>query len=86
VASDRQQPQPPRIHLADRHRASSGLWLPRSDEGATRYTLQVGTSPSGGAVLAPLTRLPSAFEQVGVFVDEHALGIEPLAPSDVEAR
>ena len=36
-------------------------------------------------VLAPLTRLPSAFEQVGVFIDEHALGIEPLAPDDVEA-
>lgn len=85
MASERQQPHPPRLHLADWHRASSGLWLPRSGETATRYALQVGTSATGEAVLAPLTRLPSAFEQVGVFVDENALGIEPLAPSDVEA-
>jgi hypothetical protein len=45
----------------------------------------VGTSLSGEPVLAPLSRLPSAFEQVGVFVDEHALGIQPLAPVEVEA-
>lgn len=85
VATDRRQPRPPRIHTVDWHRAGSGLWLPRSDERAARLALQVGTSLSGEAVLAPLKRLPSAFEQVGVFVDEHALGIQPLAPTDVEA-
>lgn len=47
--------------------------------------LQIGTNLIGEAVLAPLRALPSAFEQVGVFVDEHALGIEPLAPEQVEA-
>jgi hypothetical protein len=85
VASEPQQPRPPRLHLVDWHRASTGLWLPRSGDNPTRYALQVGSSPAGEPVLAPLTRLPSAFEQVGVFVDEHALGIEPLSPSDVEA-
>lgn len=72
------------MHVPDWHRAGSGLWLPRAGDSPARYALQVGSNLTGDAVVAPLTRLPSAFEQVFAFVDENALGLKPLTPEDVE--
>lgn len=85
MATKRPHPAAPRLHTVDWHQSGCGLWLPRARDAEPRVALQVATNRSGEAVLAPLKALPSAFEQVGVFVDERALGIEPLSPEDVEA-